>query len=143
MNVLKALLLTLFVILISEAHANEVSSSHVTTVEQFVNSFNAQNSKAMAELVADDVQWLSVDGKELSVEVQGKDDLIAGMNEYFNSCPTCRSALANIISTNNRVSAVEIATWQGSGGLKTQRALSVYEFSGEKIIRVYYFPAEK
>ncbi len=143
MNVLKVLLLALFVTSISEAHANEVTSSHVTTVEQFVDSFNVQNSKAMAKFVTDDVQWLSVDGKELLVEVRGKNDLVASMNAYFTSCPTCRSELANIIATKNRISAVEIATWQGSDGLNTQRALSVYEFSGDKIIRVYYFPAEK
>ena len=143
MNVLKALLLTLFVIFISEANANDATSAHIITVEQFVKSFNAQNSKAMAEFVTDEVQWLSVNGEKVVVETEGKNDLIASMNAYFKSCLTCRSELANIIATKNRISAVEIATWQGSDGLKTQRALSVYEFSGEKIIRVYYFPAEK
>lgn len=143
MNVLKVLLLTLFVIFISEAHANEVTSSHATTVEQFVKSFNAQNSKAMATFVTENVQWLSVDGENILLEVQGKDNLIQSMNDYFKSCPTCRSEVSNIIVTKNRISAIEMASWQGANGVKSQRALSVYEFIGDKINRVYYFPAEK
>jgi hypothetical protein len=124
-------------------HSSEPGPPHVDTVEQFVAAFNAQDSNAMAEFVSDDIEWLSIAGEQISVEVNGKINLIESMNGYFESCPTCRSELSGVVSTASRVSAVEIASWQGNSGRSAQKAISVYEFSGEKITRVYYFSAEK
>lgn len=143
MSALKVLLFALFIVVALETQASEAESNHLATVKHFMMAFNAQDSLAMAKHVADDVEWLSVDGTQVIVEAKGKHDLIKSMNAYFKSCPTCRSKLSSVISTQNRVSAVEIASWQGASGLNSQRALSVYEFSDKKITRVYYFPAEK
>jgi len=123
-------------------HSQEAVSTNVATVERFVAAFNAHDSEAMAEFVTEDVTWLSISGKNVVVEVEGKRELIASMNAYFTSCPTCQSELSDIISTPSRVSTIEIAHWQGKSGPRSQRSLSVYEFSGRLIQRVYYFPAE-
>jgi hypothetical protein len=122
--------------------SNEPTTSQVNTVKLFIAAFNSHDSSAMAKLVADDIQWLSIAGEQVTVETKGKHDLVEGMNAYFKSCPTCRSKLTDVTSTSSRVSAVEIATWQGKSGLKSQSAISVYEFSNGVISRVYYFPAE-
>lgn len=65
------------------------------------------------------------------------------MDAYFKSCPTCRSELSGVIATQDRVSAAEIVSWQANSGPKSQRRLSVYEFSDGVIRGVYYFAAEK
>jgi hypothetical protein len=65
------------------------------------------------------------------------------MNSYFKSCPTCQSRLTSLIASRERISAIEAASWEGKNGPRTQSGVSVYEFSGELIRRVYYFPAEK
>ena len=124
------------------AHAQESVASNVPTVERFIAAFNEHDSAAMGALVADDVAWLSIAGEEVVVEVKGKSALVASMNAYFESCPTCQSELSGIISTADRVSAIEIASWQGKSGSKSQRSISVYEFSEGMIQRVYYFPSE-
>ena len=123
-------------------HCDERVPAHVATVEKFVAAFNAHDSGAMAGLVADDFQWLSIAGTQVAVEARGKGDLVAGMDDYFASCPTCRSELEGLASTPGRVSAIEIASWQGSRGPRSQRSISVYEFADGLISRVYYFPAE-
>ena len=120
----------------------EPTPPHVNIVERFITAFNVQDSSAMANLVADDIEWLSIAGEKVTVETRGKGDLIESMNAYFKSCPTCRSELSDVASTPGRVSAVEIASWQGKSGPKSQRVISVYEFSDRVISRVYYFPAE-
>lgn len=97
----------------------------------------------MASLVTDDIEWVSVVNNEIIVEAKGKNNLIESMDIYFKSCATCRSKLSDLVSTTSRLSAVEVASWQGKSGLKSQRAISVYEFSNGLISRVYYFPAEK
>jgi hypothetical protein len=124
-------------------HSEEPASSHLRTVEQFIVAFNAHDSGAMAGLVTDDVAWLSIAGDKLAVETSSKSELVASMDAYFKSCPTCQSVLSRTISTPDRVSAIEIASWQGKAGPRSQRGLSVYEFSAGLIRRVYYFPAEK
>lgn len=97
----------------------------------------------MSDLVADDVEWLSIGGDQVSVETRGKDALVKGMDAYFKSCPTCRSELFGVTATSSRVIAIELASWQVRSGPKSQSALSVYEFSNGLIRRVYYFPAEQ
>jgi len=123
-------------------HSQEPVAPNVSTVERFVAAFNAHDSGAMAEFVADDVAWLSITGKHVAVEVTGKSELVASMNAYFESCPTCQSELSEIISTPARVSAIEIASWRDKSGSRSQSSISVYEFAEGVIQRVYYFPSE-
>lgn len=112
-------------------------------VREFVAAFNAHDSIAMSKFVAEDVQWLSISGDSVSIETDGKSVLISAMDSYFQSCQTCRSHIREIIASSERVSAIEEAAWEGRDGPRTQRSLSVYEFSGKLIRRVYYFPAER
>ena len=135
--------LVLLLILVPGVQSNEQMPVNVNTVEKFVAAFNAQDSHAMASLVADDIEWLSIVSNEVIVEARGKSNLIESMDTYFKSCSTCRSELSEMVSTTSRVSAVEVASWQEKSGIRSQRAISVYEFSDDLIIRVYYFPAEK
>lgn len=111
-------------------------------VREFLDAFNAHDAAAMAALVADDVQWLAVSGSEISIELEGKAALAAAMSEYFSACPTCRSEIRGLTSSGERVSVVEVASWAGSNGPRSQRSMAVYEFSGSLIRRVYYFPEE-
>ncbi|WP_153916571.1 nuclear transport factor 2 family protein [Shewanella sp. TC10] len=139
----RVLVFALLLILTPEVQSNEQMSVNVNKVNQFVAAFNAQDSHAMVRLVVDEVEWISIVSNETVVEVRGKNKLIESMGTYFKSCSTCRSELSEMIATTSRVSAIEVASWQGKSGLKSQRAISVYEFSDGLITRVYYFPSEK
>lgn len=143
MESFKKLSIALLLMCVSAAQGAGTPSPQVTVVKQFIVAFNAHDSAAMARLVIDDIEWLSIDGEKISTETKGKDELVKTVDSYFKSCPSCRTRLSDIASTSSRVSAIEIASWQGSKGSKSQRSISVYEFSGELISRVYYFPAEK
>lgn len=111
-------------------------------VRDFLAAFNAHDSRAMGELVTDEIQWLSVSAAAVTVEVEGKAALISAMDGYFQSCTTCQSKIAAMMVSGQRVSAVEIASWNGENGLQSQQSMSVYEFSGPLITRVYYYPSE-
>ena len=143
MSSLKTLTTAFLLLVALPVYADESASSNLRTVEDFIAAFNAHDSRAMAAYMAEDVDWLSVDGEKIAAESRGKSALIASMDAYFRSCPSCQSALLGTISTAGRISAVEVASWQGESGPKSQRAISVYEFSDGLIQRVYYFPAEK
>lgn len=124
---------------LSQGHNTE----HTEIVREFAAAFNAHDSIAMSKFVAEDVQWLSISGDSLSIQTDGKPALILAMDGYFQSCPTCRTYIKEMIASGERVSAIEEAGWEGRDGPRTQRSLSVYEFSSNLIKRVYYFSAER
>jgi hypothetical protein len=111
-------------------------------VRAFVEAFNARDIDLMLTLADENIQWLIVDGTKVSVETEGKAALRESMVRYFGSCPSCKSSLESIQRAGSRVTAMERASWTGKSGVKSQRSLSVYEFRGDKILRVYYFSAE-
>ena len=140
---LRIFALTLLMLFAAAVECRESTRPHLDTVEQFIAAFNAHESSAMGLLVTDDIEWLSIAGSEVVIETSGRAELIAEMDAYFKSCLSCKSQLTSAVSTAGRVSAVEVASWQTEGGRKSQRSLSVYEFAGDMISRVYYFPAEQ
>jgi hypothetical protein len=79
---------------------------------------------------------LSIDGASLHAETNSKQELRASMESYFAGCGACQAKLSQLFASGTRVSALELAVSSG------QQSLSVYEFSGDLIRRVYYFPAE-
>ena len=111
-------------------------------VHAYTKAFNTRDVDGMLALATDDVEWISLDGRELLMGADGAETLRVTMLEYFDSCGSCRATLRWTKTTDERVVALEEASWDTDGERKAQSALSVYEFEGEKIRRVYYFPAE-
>lgn len=111
-------------------------------VREFLAAFNDRKIDRMLELAAENIQWMHIDGAKVSIEVEGKAALRQSMERYFRSCSSCKSSLEWVQTAGSRVTAMERASWSGKDGPKSQRSLSVYEFQGDKILRVYYFPAE-
>lgn len=112
------------------------------TVHAYTRAFNERDVEAMLSLATDDVKWISLDRTDLLLGADGPENLRTTMQEYFDSCSSCRATLRWTKTTDARVVALEEASWDAEGERKSQSALSVYEFEGEKIARVYYFPAE-
>ncbi len=113
-------------------------------VRAFVDAFNTRNIDGMLALASDAVQWLSVDGAKVGVETEGKDALRASMTKYFQQCPSCKSDLVWLKTAGSRVTALERANWTNRAGVAvSQTSLSVYELKDGRIVRVYYFPAER
>jgi ketosteroid isomerase-like protein len=111
-------------------------------VREFVEAFNTRKIDVMLELAAENIQWMHIDGAKVSIEVEGKTALRGSMERYFSSCSSCRSSLEWVQIAGSRVTAMERASWDSRTGPKSQRSLSVYEFRGDKILHVHYFPAE-
>ena len=126
----------------SKSFAADTPKSNEQRVRDYVTAFNEQNIDTMMSMVTDDIQWLMVTGDKIAVETQGKQKLRESMAAYFKSTKA-KSQLEWVQTTASRVAALERASWQGKSDLKSQASLSVYEFRGGLISRVYYYPAEK
>lgn len=115
----------------------------LAVVHEQMDAFNRQDVEAMAERVAPDFVWFSVDDDEVRVEARGRAALAEGMRSYFESFPSVRSeAEASVVS--GRFAVVrERARWTDeSGEERTQVSLGVYEIRNGRIQRVWYYPAE-
>ena len=123
--------------------AADGQKSNDQRVRDYVAAYNQRNIDTMLRRVTEDIQWLSMAGDKITVETQGKPKLRESMAAYFKTSPTAKSELEWVQATAARVAAREKASWQGKSGSKSQSSLSVYEFRGGLISRVYYYPAEK
>ena len=118
------------------------ADTRVDAVRAFVAAFNAQDATRMAALASPQIEWLGVDGRSITVESIGRAELMAEMTDYFRGCPSCRSRIEQVMVGPERVVTLELAYWQGAQGPRQQQSVAVYEFDGERIRRVHYFPAE-
>jgi hypothetical protein len=120
----------------------DAAETRIDVVSAFVAAFNAHDATRMAALANAHIEWFSVDGRSITVESIGRAELMSEMGEYFQGCPSCRSRILQVMAGPERVVTLELAYWQGAQGPREQQAVAVYEFDGDRIRRVHYFPAE-
>ena len=111
-----------------------------SVVKAFVAAHNRHDVTAMLELVDTGFVWLNLVGDSVQVETRGRDALKGGMESYFRSFPTARSAIEAISSLGPWVSVRERAHWRTEAGDRSQAAMSVYEVRGGLVRRVWYYP---
>ena len=120
------------------AGETEGESSATSQVRKFVDAFNRQDVSDMLALTTHDVRWMSVDGDTVSVETRDANELRSAMNDYFESRPSSLSVLLDISANGIFVTTLEQA---GTRERRGQCATAVYEFAGDLIRNVWYYPA--
>ena len=129
-----------------EARATQESPAdgwRATLVRQLVAAFNAHDPQAMGALTADGIQWLSIAGSSLATEAEGRAALIEGMTSYFADFPTVRSEIEELAVMGDYVVVRERVTWNSATGRRSQASMAVWEIADDKIVRVWYYPAER
>ncbi len=104
-------------------------------------AFNSHDPQAMAVLVKEDVQWLSISDSEVLIEATGREALVTSMVDYFAALPSAQSRLLSIESLGPWVTAQEEASWDVDGERRSQASVAVYEIRDGLVQRVWYYPA--
>ncbi len=113
-------------------------------ISDYAAAFNARNLGAMEALMHPNIQWLSINGAEISIVTDGKQALVDELTGYFASKPTSASALANWTQSGKYIGVTETSSWHGKDGqTKSQSSLSIYELEDGLIRRVWYYPEQK
>ena len=113
-----------------------------TIISKHVHAFNTGDVAAMAKMQHPDIEWLSVNESEVSVQVSGRDELSKNMVEYFNSPTKVTGTLRDWSVNDPYVSVTETASWTAKDGTeKSQSSLTVYQLEDNLIRRVWYYPA--
>lgn len=111
-------------------------------ISEHVRAFNAGDVLAMSKMHHPDIQWLSVKGNSISVEVSGREALANNMAEYFKSPTKVTGTLRDWSVNDPYVSVTETASWTAKDGTaKSQSSMTVYQLEDNLIRRVWYYPA--
>jgi len=111
-------------------------------IQAHVDAFNAKDIAAMAAVEHPDIEWLSINGSDISTEVAGRDALSEMMEDYLKNNPSVKGTLRDWGVNGNYVSVTETARWTTKDGFqKSQSATTVYELEDNLIRRVWYYPA--
>jgi len=111
-------------------------------IQEHVRAFNAGDVEAMAKMQHPDIEWLSVTGKQVSVQVAGREALAKNMTAYFESPTRVTGTLQGWSVNLPFLSVTETARWTAKDGTKkSQKSLTVYELEDNLIRRVWYYPA--
>lgn len=111
-------------------------------ISEHIQAFNAGDVEAMAKLQHPNIEWLTVSGNTISIEVAGRDALSKNMTEYFKSPTKITGNLRDWSVNDPYVSVTEIASWTAKDGTRrSQSSMTVYELEDNLIRRVWYYPA--
>jgi len=114
----------------------------ILLVERYVTAYNDRDIEDMSELMHPEIQWLSIEGENIEVFADGKEDLVRQMTDYVASPAATHSELDGGLTDGRFVAVREIANWTArSGEPRQQSALVVYEIDSELIRRVWYYPS--
>lgn len=125
-------------------NAGIAASPSFGTVDAYVAAYNARDLEAMLSLMHEEVQWLSVEGSEVAVFADGKDDLSSQMAQYFASPMATISRIEGGVRDGRFIAVREVASWTDSAGEpRSQSAMAIYEIDGGLVRRVWYYPSSE
>lgn len=132
-------------VLATPARAAEPVADISQRVSAFIAAVNAQDVDTLIAAAAPGIRWMNIEHDKLEVEVTGHEDLRSWLQGYFKSTPDAHSEIGPVTVDGHFASAVETVTYTDDKGQPArQSSLSVYEFSGDGLIRnVWYFPAHE
>ena len=112
-------------------------------ITAYSDAYNAKDLDAMTALMHPDIEWVSVKGNDIIVEVSGKEALSEAVVSFFKDPNMATGRHRDWSLNGNHVAVTEIASWtDNTGQPKSQSALTVYQLEDGLIRRVYYYTAQ-
>lgn len=140
-----ATIMAMLVLAVSPVSAHQnAEQTNRAIVESYTKAYNAGDAEAMGKLMHADIQWLTAKDDQISVTVQGKADMVSGLEGYFKSPMKITSTLSGWGENGDYVSVIETASWMTrSGEKRSQSSNVVYQIEDGMVRRVWYFPEQK
>jgi hypothetical protein len=111
-------------------------------IAAYINAYNSRDLEAMAAMIHDDVEWISIEGAKQQVITGSKAQLMEEMAGYFASDSVFGSSAAGWAINGDYISVKETAYWEQDGEQKSQSAIAVYQLEEGLIRRIWYYPAQ-
>ncbi len=125
-----------------KSRSTEVIRLPKAIVSAHVDAFNEGDVAGMSKMQHPDIEWLNIDGANVSLQASGRAALAKNMEDYFKSSTRIKGTLSNWNLNGDYVSVTETVRWKSvDGDAKSQSALTVYQLEDNLIRRVWYFPS--
>ncbi|NNC37389.1 MAG: nuclear transport factor 2 family protein [Acidimicrobiales bacterium] len=120
-----------------------IFDSSQALVQSYSDAYNAKNLVGMTALMHDDIEWINLEGSDLTIITVDKDSLVSELKSYFNGDSKASIRLSDWSTNGEYVSVKETVSFTLKDGSEvSQASLSVYELDDGLIRRVWYFPAQ-
>ncbi|MCW8875731.1 MAG: nuclear transport factor 2 family protein [Kangiellaceae bacterium] len=141
--------------LLKQPSTKVTNLDRLSLVEEYIEAFNARDIQQMLSRVTDDIHWMSIMETKAAVETSTKQALAVALKDYFVQVPSVKTKWIKTNTFGSWAFGVEQVTWlssksaSGQSGdqngmqMKIQCSLSVYQFEGQLIKSVWYYPAQK
>lgn len=97
----------------------------------------------MQSLMHPNIEWLSVNGNNINVEINDKAALSEAILSFFENPNMATGTHKGWSINGEHVAVTETAHWiNDKGQANQQSALTVYQFEDKLIRRVYYYSAQ-
>jgi hypothetical protein len=117
-------------------------TNNVARVKAYVAAYNQRDLNQMLKATHEDIAWMSVYDHKVAVETNNQKALKAALEQHFSRSNQSVSSLSGVASYGNFVSAIEKVSSVKNGKPRSACSLSVYQFDGELIKGVWYYPAQ-
>jgi len=131
----------LIIFLLLATPVASAGDNHIT-IQSFISAFNNKDIDAMLAVASPDIAWMYIDGDSVHVESIGHQALRTAMTDYFKNFPSATSVLISTSNNGNFVTAIEKAHWLQDKQARSQCSASVYQLDSNRIVNVWYYPAE-
>ena len=111
-------------------------------VRGLIEAFNDHDPGRMSGWVTEDFELYYVTEGKAELATAGPEQLAVEMTNYFRALPTVRSEIVSFVDGTRFFSFRERVSWTDGEIERIQSSIAVYELEGERIRRVWYFPAE-
>ena len=115
---------------------------NIETVKSYVDAYNRRDLAAMLTFATADIVWMMVFDDKVSVETKNKAELALALEQHFSRPAKSHSSLSSVANYGGFVSGIEKVTTKKEGQTRSACSLSVYQFTGNKIKAVWYYPAQ-
>lgn len=119
--------------------AQEVPAE-LQVVRQLTEAFNAHDAGAIAALSGENVEWLDVRGRKLSVNASGRGGVTREMTRFFAGRTAVRCVLEDAIVSGSSVAVRRRIFWQDGSSVKSEASLVVYEVKNGRVHRAWFYP---
>jgi hypothetical protein len=118
------------------------SVDRVSRVMAYAEAYDQRDLEQMLKLTAVNIRWMSVYDDKVAVETADQAALRGALQQHFSRSGLSKSSLSGIVSYGDFVSAIEKVTSIKNGKSHSACSLSVYQFDGDLIAAVWYYPAQ-
>ncbi len=116
--------------------------AELQVVQRLTDAFNAHDVNGIVALSGENVEWLDVRGRKLSVNASGRGAVTRQMTRFFAAHTSARCVIEDSVVAGSSVAVRRHIFWQEGSNMMSESSLVVYQIKNGLVRRAWFHPAE-